>query len=161
MTDIIPRTLLVIVDDSAEMNVALRYATWRSQQTEGRVAMLSVIEPSEIQPWGDVGDTMKKEAKKRIEQRLATFATRIKAVTRVPPLTFVKEGEKFAAVLSLLEERKDISGIVLGVNTESDPGPLVKYLTSRKGLKALKIPVMIVPDSYRAEMAGFEAVNFP
>jgi hypothetical protein len=43
------RVFLVVVDDTDEMRVALRYACRRAAHTEGRVALLYVVESSEFQ----------------------------------------------------------------------------------------------------------------
>ena len=39
------RVFLVVADDSAELEVALRYACRRARKTRGRVALLAVVEP--------------------------------------------------------------------------------------------------------------------
>ena len=41
------RVFLVVVDESEEMQVALRFACRRAQHTGGRVALLYVIEPAD------------------------------------------------------------------------------------------------------------------
>ena len=53
------RIFLVVVDDSPEMEVALRFACLRARHTGGRVALLYVLEPSEYQTWLRVGDLMR------------------------------------------------------------------------------------------------------
>ncbi len=45
------RVFLVVVDDTEEMRVALRYACRRAAHTHGRVALLYVVESSEFQHW--------------------------------------------------------------------------------------------------------------
>ena len=40
------RVFLVVVDESPELKVALRYACRRAQKTGGRVALLHVTEPA-------------------------------------------------------------------------------------------------------------------
>jgi len=57
------RVFLVVADDSAELEVALRYACRRARKTGGRVALLAVVEPSDDQHWMAVGDLMKEEAR--------------------------------------------------------------------------------------------------
>ena len=57
------RVFLVVVDETEEMKVALRYACGRAHNTNGRVALLYVIEGSEFQHWMSVGDLMREEAR--------------------------------------------------------------------------------------------------
>ena len=40
------RVFLVVVDNTAEMRVALRFACRRARHTSGRVALLHVVEPN-------------------------------------------------------------------------------------------------------------------
>ena len=49
------RVFLVVVDDSPERSVALRYACLRARKGGGRVALLRVIEPQAIIEWAGVG----------------------------------------------------------------------------------------------------------
>ena len=44
-----PRVFLVVVDESEELQTALHYAARRAAHTGGRLALLYVIEPSELQ----------------------------------------------------------------------------------------------------------------
>src|SRR3546814_11339237 len=45
------RVFLVVVDETEEMRVALRFAARRAHSTGGKVAMLYVVEPSAFQHW--------------------------------------------------------------------------------------------------------------
>ena len=65
-----PRIFLAVVDESAEMNLALYYACLRARRTGGRVALLQVIEPGEFQHWMSVGNLMRDEARQEAEKRL-------------------------------------------------------------------------------------------
>ena len=49
------RVFLVVVDDSAEREVALRYACLRVRKGGGRVALLRVVEPAGETEWAGVG----------------------------------------------------------------------------------------------------------
>ncbi|HAJ19919.1 MAG TPA: universal stress protein, partial [Rhodospirillaceae bacterium] len=50
------RVFLVVVDDSEEMQVAMRFACLRAKNTGGRVALLYVQEPAEFHHWLGVGE---------------------------------------------------------------------------------------------------------
>ena len=53
------RTFLVVVDNSEELHVALRFASLRAKKTGGRVALLYVVEPAAFQHWMAGGDVMR------------------------------------------------------------------------------------------------------
>ena len=73
------RTFLVVVDQSPEMKVALRYACRRAQSTGGRVAMLYVTEPASAE-WLAVGDLMREERRAEAEARLQELAVSAQAM---------------------------------------------------------------------------------
>ena len=61
------RTYLVVMDESAEAQAALRYAARRAVQTGGAVEIVTVIEPTEFVAWGGVQAAMEEEARLRAE----------------------------------------------------------------------------------------------
>ncbi|CAN5132608.1 hypothetical protein BH24PSE1_BH24PSE1_03920 [soil metagenome] len=48
------RTYLVVIDDSAEARVALRFSARRAAKTEGNVEVLAVVSPQDFVHWGGV-----------------------------------------------------------------------------------------------------------
>ena len=56
------RMFLVVVDESEELHVALRFACRRAQRTGGRVALLYVMEPSDFAHWMAVKKVMEDAA---------------------------------------------------------------------------------------------------
>ena len=87
------RVFLVVVDDSEELNNALRFACRRAQHTSGRVALLYVIEPIEFQHWVGVGRMMEEEAREEAEQRLQTMAAGVFQQTGMMPIMHIREGK--------------------------------------------------------------------
>ena len=139
------RVFLVVVDDSEEMNKALRFACRRAMNTGGRVALLYVVEPSEFQHWMAVGDLMRDEARSEGEQLLQRLATQVNELTGTLPVLYVREGGRRDELFKLIDEEPSISILVLGANTgQRGPGPLVAALTG-KLVGKLRIPVTIVP----------------
>ena len=139
------RIFLVVVDETEEMNVALRFACRRAQHTGGRVALLYVIEPSDFQHWQAVGDLMREEARSEGEQLLQRLAAQVNDLVGKIPILHVREGKVREELLKLIEEEPGISILVLGANTGSrGPGPLVSALTG-KLIGKLRIPITIVP----------------
>ena len=139
------RIFLVVVDDSEEMNKALRFACRRAMNTGGRVALLYVVEPSEFQHWMAIGDLMRDEARSEGEQLLQRLAAQVNDLTGTLPILHVREGERRDQLFKLIDEEPSISILVLGANTgQRGPGPLVAALTG-KFVGKLRVPVTIVP----------------
>ena len=146
-----PRVFLVVVDETEEMRVALRFAARRARSTGGKVAMLYVVEPSEFQHWMSVGDLMREEARTEAEQVLQRLAAEVNELAGSLPVLYVREGDRRDELLALLDEEPNISILVLGASTSKrGPGPLVSAITG-KFLGRLHIPVTIVPDSMSAD----------
>ena len=145
------RIFLVVVDDSEEMEIALRFACRRARHSGGRVSLLHVIEPSEFQNWLAVGDLMRNEARSEAEQLLQRLATQVMEAVGAMPILYVREGNRRDELLKLIEEEPSISILVLGASIEKGgPGPLVSALTG-KFLHRLRIPVTIVPGNLSNE----------
>ena len=141
----------MVVDDSAEMEIALRFAARRAQHTGGRVAMLHVIEPTDFQHWMTVGNLMREEARNEAEQLLQKLAARINELTGQMPILYVREGTRRDELLKLIEEEPSIQILVLAANVDQGgPGPLVTALTGRF-LNRLRIPLTIVPGNLSDE----------
>ncbi len=60
-----PNVFLVVVDNSTEMRVALRFASRRAKRTGGRVGLLRVIRKADFQHWAAIGNLMREEARAR------------------------------------------------------------------------------------------------
>lgn len=136
---------LVIVDDSAEWDRAVRYAGRWAVRAGGRVVMLHVIETEDQnQQWLGVADLMRAEAE---DDANATFDRAEALVTRIgaiAPERVIREGDPTAQILATIEHDSDISLLVLAANSGAEgPGPLITHLTKTVG--AFPIPVIIVP----------------
>ncbi len=139
------RVFLVVVDETEEMNVALRFACLRARRTGGRVALLYVIEPAEFQHWMAVEDLMREEARSEGEQLLQRLAAQVNELVGTIPVLYVREGKVRDELFTLLDEEPLISILVLGANTGSrGPGPLVSALTG-KMIGKLRVPITVVP----------------
>lgn len=146
-----PRVFLVVVDETEEMRNALRYACRRAQHTNGRVALLQVIEPAEFQHWLGVGRVMEEEARVEAEQRLQTLAAEVFAQTGRMPVLHLREGNRADELVKLLQEDATISLLVLATASgSSNPGPLVTFLLSNLG-RRVRIPVTLVPGELSIE----------
>ena len=145
------RIFLVVVDDTHEMTVALRFACRRARHTNGHVALLHVIEPSDYQNWLTVGELMREEARSEAEALLQRVAAQVTKEGGRIPILYLREGNSKDALFELLDEEPQISILVLGASTEKGgPGPLVAALTG-KDVGKLRIPVTIVPGNLTDE----------
>ena len=112
------RVFLLVVDDTEEMWVALRYACQRAHNSHGRVALLYVMESSEFQHWMAVGDLMREEARSEGEQLLQRVAAQAMEQTGVMPVLYLREGSRRSELLKLIDEEPSISILVLGASIE-------------------------------------------
>lgn len=145
------RTFLVVVDESEEMDVALRFACRRAKATGGRVALFYVIEPADFGHWIAVEDLMEKERRVVAEETLTKFSDAVVKQTGVLPILHIREGERRDALLKLLQEEPGISILVLAMGSgKGGPGPLISALTG-KFYKRLTVPMTIVPGSLTEE----------
>jgi nucleotide-binding universal stress UspA family protein len=147
----VDRVFLVVVDDSPEMEVALRFASRRARNTGGRVALLYVVEPSDFQHWMAVGDLMREEARSEGERLLQRLAARVNELTGALPVLYVREGERRVELFDLIAEEPGISILVLGAGIDKrGPGPLIEALTG-KYVGQLRVPITIVPGNLSDE----------
>ena len=145
------RTFLVVVDQTPELNVALRFACRRARATGGRVAMLYVTEPPASSEWLAVGDLIREERRAEAEARLQELSAQVTKLAGDLPIFHVREGSVKVELLKLLAEEPSISILVLGAATgPKGPGPLVSALAGKLSGK-LRVPITIVPGSLSDE----------
>ncbi|CAA7616325.1 universal stress protein [Magnetospirillum sp. UT-4] len=139
------RVFLVMVDDSAEVRAAMRFACCRARHTGGRVALLRVIEPTEAQDFVTIGDLMRAEARQEAEDLLQELAAQVNEMSGQLPVLYVREGIPRDELLRLIAEEPDISVLVLAAAPgPRGPGPLVTALTG-KLCGMIRVPLTIVP----------------
>ncbi len=145
------RVFLVVVDESEEMRLALRYASLRAKSVGGKVALLYVIEPSDFVHWMAVENLEKEERRAEAERLLQNLAAEVNRITGTMPMLYVREGARRDELLKLIAEDPTISILVLAASTApTGPGPLVQALTS-KFINKLRVPVTIVPGNLTDE----------
>ncbi len=145
------RVFLVVVDETPELKVALRYACRRAWKTGGRVALLCVVERGEVQEWAGVGELMKEESRQEAERLLQKMAAEVDKLSGAMPVLYLRDGDRREELLKLIEEEPSISILVLGAATGSKgPGPLVSALTG-KFVGRLRVPLTIVPGNLSEE----------
>ena len=141
------RKLVVVVDDSPESKIAIRFAAARASHiTGGGLILFHCIRPGEFQHWLGVADRMRDEAYDDAEDLLNKVAKSLNDYCGITPRVIVVEGEPSEEILKFIESEQDIFGLVLGAGAEGEPGPLVDYFSGAE-ICALPCPVMLVPGS--------------
>ena len=135
---------LVIVDDSNELNVAIRFAAKRAQSTKGGVILLNVIEQFDPQQWQSIEDIILQEARDKAQEKLQKWSKVINDLTNIVPELIVKEGITSEKIIETLEEDNAIRFLVLAAAEADQPGPLVSLLAGQKSGK-LPAPIVIIP----------------
>lgn len=138
------RIFLVVIDETEEMRVALRYAALRAFHTSGKVALLAVIEPPEPQQFAAIEERMEEERREEAEQLMTKLSAEVKEIAGAVPIVYMRTGKRSDELLALIEEEPSISVLVLGAGLDQDgPGPLITALINRSG--KLRVPITIVP----------------
>jgi nucleotide-binding universal stress UspA family protein len=138
------RTYRVVIDDSDEARVALRFAARRAIKTDGKVEVLAVVEPQDFVQWGGVQAAMEEEQRLRIEGVVSGAIGEIVDETGVKPSIVIRSGEPSKVVREYIGEREEVTALVLGASPSGSPGPLVAHFTGADSGK-LPCPVMIIP----------------
>jgi nucleotide-binding universal stress UspA family protein len=146
MSDSAPsRVFLVVVDETPEHRIAVRYAARRAAHTGGRVAMLYVIEPAELQHFQAIEELARTERWEAAEELLHALCDEIAPIAGSMPIVYIREGRGRDELLTLINEEPAISILVLAAATGPEgPGPLITHLIGRVAAR-LRIPITIVP----------------
>ncbi|MFA5121187.1 universal stress protein [Zavarzinia sp.] len=139
------RKFLVVVDDTPECRLALRYAARRALKTKGQVALLYVIEPMDGPQWLGVRHIMREEAREEAESILHDLADEVQKIASLTPELIIREGQRREELLRLIEEDPSVRILVLGAGTGSEgPGPLVSALAGQMS-GSFRVPITLVP----------------
>lgn len=142
------RKFLVIADDSAEFQAALRYACRRARSTGGHVALLRVIEPAVFEHWSGVREEIERQARQEAEQVLQKLADVVVAESGQAPEFIIKHADNTRTALrEVIADDPDIKVLVMAAAVGGrGPGPLVASIV-KEGARwsARKLPVTVVP----------------
>ena len=140
------RIYLVVVDDSAEARVALRFAARRAAKTGGSIEVLGIVEPQDFVQWGGVQSAIEEEQRLRIEGVVSAAIGEILDESGTEAKIVIQQGEAVKAVRDYIGERPEIAALVLGAAPSGNPGTLVADFTGTDAGK-LPCPVMLIPGS--------------
>ncbi len=145
------RVFLVVVDETPEHRIAVRYAARRAAHTGGRLALLHVIEPAELQHFLAIEELARTERREAAEQLLQELCEEIAPIAGAMPVVYIREGRRRDELLALINEEPMISILVLAAGTGPEgPGPLVSSLAGKVAAR-LRIPIAIVPGGLSIE----------
>ena len=139
------RTYLVIIDETPEAEIALRFAARRAAKTGGAVEILALIPPQEFVAWGAVQATIEQEAFEHAEELVSQAAGSLVDELGAYPVIHVRQGDPIAMIRETLGANPAIGALVLGAALSGSPGPRVMHFAGDAG--ALPCPLMIVPGS--------------
>ena len=137
------RTYLVVIDETPEAEVALRFAARRAAKTQGAVQILALIPPIEFVGLGGVQATMEEEARQHAEALVASAAGILTEEAGIHPSILVQTGEPIPLIRQAISDNPNVAALVLGAAATGSPGPLVTHFASEAG--QLPCPIMIVP----------------
>ena len=143
------RYILVIADNTNEMNIALDYACARSKKTGRKIIIATFIQPLDVLTTQGVTEIMKNEAREEAEKKLQNAAFIVKESTGIMPVLQIREGEIMKELKNLIDEEKNINVLVIAANVDEkdNPGPIINALVSKE-LSNFRVPVMIVPGHF-------------
>jgi len=144
------RTYLVVVDDSAEARVALRFAARRAAKTGGLVEVLGIVEAQDFVQFGGVQAAIEEEQRLRIEGVVSAAIGEILDESGIEANIIIRQGEVVKSVREYVAGRDEIAALVLGAAPSGSPGPLVANFTGNDAGQ-LPCPVMIIPGSLTNE----------
>src|SRR3954471_12746325 len=119
------RTYLVVVDDSEEARVALRFAARRAAKTSGGIEVLGIVEPQDFVQFGGVQAAIEEEQRLRIEGVVSSAIGEILDESGIEAKVIIQQGEAVKAVRDYVGEREEVAALVLGAAPGGNPGPLV------------------------------------
>ena len=136
---------LVIVDDTAEWDRAVYYASRWAIRAGGGVVMLRIIETEDQnQQWLGVAEVMRAEAHEEANAALDRAAGRANGIAAITPERVIREGDPAEQIIDVIDNDVDISMLVLAANPGPEgPGPLITIMAKTVG--SFPIPVTIVP----------------
>src|SRR5881227_3070412 len=108
-----PRVFLVVVDESEEYRVAVHYAARRAAHTSGKLALLYVIEPAELQQWLAIEELARAERREAAEELLQKLCEDVAPIAGSMPIVYIREGRRSDELLALIGEDPTISILVL------------------------------------------------
>lgn len=146
--------MLVIVDDSPEVEAALFFCASRIKHSSGVIVLLHVIEPQDFQTWMGVQQLYFDEETNKAKARFRLFRRKLNQAGFESVVTeeVIRQGVLVDELTKLIAEDQDIGIMVLGAAVDAKgPGPLVSSLAAGNRAGTFPIPITIVPGDLTVE----------
>lgn len=143
------RVYLVIVDETEEAHVALRFAARRAAKTGGVVHLLALVPKQAFNAFGGVQATIEEEARDRAEVLANSAAGELMHESGKMPQIAVRVGDGKTVINDYLQDHDEVAALVLGAAAEGAPGPLVTHFSAHAG--SLQCPLFVIPGRLSAE----------
>ncbi|WP_126172817.1 universal stress protein [Altericroceibacterium xinjiangense] len=137
------RVYLVVVDETAEALVALRFAARRAADTGGAVHIVALVPRQDFNAFAGVQATIEAEARDRAEVLATSAAGALMSEMGRMPQIAVRVGDGEAVIRDYLAEHPEVAALVLGAASGGNPGPLVTHFSAHAG--NLPCPVFLIP----------------
>lgn len=137
------RVYLVIMDETEESNLALRFAARRAARTGGQVHLLALVPRQQFVAFGGIQATIEEEARARAEALVTAAAGSLLGESGQTPAIAVRQGDGAKIIRDYLNEHPEVSALVLGAAAGGAPGPLVSHFTAMAG--QLPCPLYVIP----------------
>ena len=147
------RKLMVIVDETPEVEGALLFAAGRALHAGGHVVLLYIIEPDN-QFWEGVRQVQLEEQTNKAKALFRLFRRKLNndGYDAVVLEEVIREGKKVEEIFKQIDEDEYIAILVLGASKEATgPGPLVSLFASGAMAGKFPIPITIVPGELALE----------
>ncbi len=143
------RVYLVIVDETEEAHVALRFAARRAAKTGGVVHLLALVPKQAFNAFGGVQATIEEEARDRAEVLANSAAGELMHESGKMPQIAVRVGDGKTVINDYLQDHDEVAALVLGAAADGVPGPLVTHFSAHAG--SLQCPLFVIPGGLSAE----------
>jgi len=131
---------LVVVDDTDESALAMRYAAIRARMAGGNIMLAHVIPKPEFLLSGGLQDMIAAEAQEAAEALLSRKADEVMTLSGQRPAVVIRAGEAIAEISQMLTEN-NVYALILGAAAKGAPGPLVSHFS---GERAGNLPCVVV-----------------
>lgn len=138
---------LVLLEDTQESVVAIRFAAQRAARSGASVLVLAVISPADIAHGLGVAELMRAEARQHIEVHYDVYAKWMRDRVQVPSELLIREGDPAAELLDLVAADTGIAIVILGLGREASP--VAKRLM--REASALPCALTLVPSALSTE----------
>ncbi|MBM3513345.1 MAG: universal stress protein [Alphaproteobacteria bacterium] len=148
---VLARKFLLVVDRSAELRAAMRFACRRAMRTDGEVLLFHAVPKSVFHHFASVGDLMEREARNDAEKLLQSIAADVYRMSGRYPAFHIREGDTLEQLRAVATADPSISVLVLGAGAGPEgPGPIISALSGALAGK-IKVPITIVPGNLSDE----------